>query len=253
MRNERRLRITRAITLIISILLLTMDLAYPSLAVHASDGHTINAYVKDYHVLFLSSYNENYGNVPREIEGLRSVFDREGVELDIEFMDAKRFPAIGIISEFKGLFRYKMEFGNNYDLIITGDDDALQFVMDNQKELFFGKPILFLGVDNQERVAQAEQNPYMAGVAETSQYYENIRLAQQLTPGLKEIVAITDSTMTGQGNRDKLKEAATHFPGIELKVIDTSSLNFAELAAELESVKYGEGVIFFLNINRHTS
>ncbi|MBO6133523.1 MAG: EAL domain-containing protein [Lachnospiraceae bacterium] len=241
----KRLKAAIYLALALGILMLLMKNAQ---AAPLSSG--LERYKKDYHVLFISSYTESYGNVPKQVQGMKDVFYDSDVELDIEYMDAKRFPGIGYLSSFKELIEFKINKSYAYDCIITGDDDALQFVMDNQKELFHGIPVLYMGVDSRERVMRAEQNSFITGIPEESRYYENIRLAKQLNPKLNKIYALTDESRTGLANRSKLQEAADLFKDINLEILDTETMTLDRLAQYMERMDLERDVIFFLNMSR---
>lgn len=42
-------------------------------------------------VLFISSYSESFWTVNEQKEGIHSALDAQGVNLDVEYMDMKRF------------------------------------------------------------------------------------------------------------------------------------------------------------------
>jgi hypothetical protein len=97
----------------------------------------------DKNVLFISSYSESFLTVPQQIKGLQEIFEVNHVNLDIEYMDTKRYSSDENISNFYKSLKYKLNNTISYDAIIVGDDAALQFAMDYQKELFSGLPIIF--------------------------------------------------------------------------------------------------------------
>ncbi|MGB8452316.1 MAG: hypothetical protein WCD89_08290 [Anaerocolumna sp.] len=116
---------------------------------------------QDKHVLFISSYTESFLSVPDQIKGLSDVFKPLNIQLDVEYMDTKRFDTKEGIKLFYNLLKYKMENLEPYDAVIVGDDNALQFAMDYQDDLFKGLPVVFLGVNDYDRAKLAAANPYI--------------------------------------------------------------------------------------------
>ncbi|WKY45792.1 hypothetical protein Q5O14_06750 [Eubacteriaceae bacterium ES2] len=94
-------------------------------------------------VLFLSSYSESFESDPQKIEGARSVF-QGNYDMDVEYMDSKRFETPENRELFYQLLKYKLANVARYDAIIVADDYALQFVIDYQQELFKDIPIFLL-------------------------------------------------------------------------------------------------------------
>ena len=94
-------------------------------------------------VLFISSYTESFDTVPYQINGIQSVFQQHNINLDIEYMDTKRFDTYENKQNFYELIKYKFKKLPTYDVIIVGDDNALEFTLDYREELFSEIPIVF--------------------------------------------------------------------------------------------------------------
>ena len=88
-------------------------------------------------VLFLSSYNSSFPIFYQQIDGIKSILTAQDFIIDLEFIDSKRFFQEKNINNFYDLLKYKIE--NNpqkYDAIIVGDDNAYDFSMKYENELF---------------------------------------------------------------------------------------------------------------------
>ncbi|MDD3174662.1 MAG: diguanylate cyclase, partial [Herbinix sp.] len=133
-------------------------------------------------VLFISSYTESYEAVPQEINGIEKIFTPLGISLDIEYMDTKRLDTAQNITLFYFLLKYKLNHVEPYDAIIVGDDNALQFAMNFQNELFSGLPIIFLGINDIHRAETAGEDPNITGIIEKISIKENIELALKFNP-----------------------------------------------------------------------
>ncbi len=180
-------------------------------------------------ILYISSYNENFLSVPDQIEGIRSVLSTEEYNVDLEYMDSKRFVSYNSRQLFHDLIKYKIEHLPPYDGIIVGDDYALQFAIDYQEELFADIPIVFLGVNDTNRVKEAEDIPYITGVVEELSIKENIQLGISLNKAAKRIVAIVDDTLTGIGDKVQYYSLEEQFPELKFEHINVSDYTFAEV------------------------
>ncbi|WP_180272780.1 ABC transporter substrate binding protein [Konateibacter massiliensis] len=200
-------------------------------------------------VLFISSYTENFVTVPEQIDGIQEGFTGQSVNLDIEYMDAKRLSSDENIENFHTSLKYKLQHVPKYDAIIVGDDFALQFAMDYQEELFSGIPIVFFGANDQERAAEAAKNPYMTGSLEEASLVENIELAEKLNPKTTKVVGIVDNTLTGQGDKKQFETAMKSFPDLEAEALNVSEYTFEEFGKTLSKID-DSTIILFMSMNQ---
>ncbi len=200
-------------------------------------------------VLFISSYSESFITVPLQIKGLRNVFTDNNVKLESEFMDTKRYSSDENIHNFYESLKYKLKNGPIYDAIIVGDDPALQFAMDYQTELFQGVPIIFMGINDKERAETAASNSYMTGMIEETSLVENIELANRFHPDATKVMAIVDSTLTGQGDQKQFETACKEFDGLESQVLNVSNYTFEEFGTMLEGIDK-DTILLFLSMNQ---
>src|SRR5574344_1182088 len=86
---------------------------------------TFSAAVYARQVLFISSYSESFETVDLQKAGIHSVFDKEGVSLDIEYMDMKQYNSPENENLFYQHLKYKLLRHDAYDAVLLGDDAAL--------------------------------------------------------------------------------------------------------------------------------
>ena len=187
-------------------------------------------------VLFISSYTESYAAVPLQIQGIQEVLSPEGINLDIEYMDTKRFNTEENIERFHDLMKYKLDHVDEYDALIVGDDSALQFAIDYQKDLFSGMPIVYLGINDINRAVTAGENPCITGVIEETSLEDNIELALKFNPNATRIVAIVDNSKTGIGDKEQFFANEPFFPNLKFETILSSNYTFEELADMIEEI-----------------
>ncbi|MFC0537504.1 sensor histidine kinase [Pelagicoccus mobilis] len=147
-------------------------------------------------VLYLNSYNLGYKWTDEVTEG---VFERFSAEKDIgvysEFLDAKRFPAIGVGEDALGLLRSKYE-GKVFDVILCSDNAAVDFVLKyRDEEIFKEVPVVFCGITNTEDYLGVDR---LWGVREDHNFEEYIETIYRLKPDVEELHLVLNPTPTGQ-------------------------------------------------------
>ncbi|WMJ87874.1 EAL domain-containing protein [Anaerocolumna sp. MB42-C2] len=206
-----------------------------------SGSNTVSGSETDKHVLFISSYSESFLSIPDEIKGMREVFTPLNIQLDVEYMDTKRFDTKENERLFYNLLKYKLHNLKPYDAIIVGDDNALQFAMDYQNDLFHGLPIVFLGVNDYNRAKRAWDNKYITGIIEEMSLKDNIELGLKINKKAKKVAAIVDDTLTGQGDWVQFYKNKDIFKQLTFEEINASDYTFKEMEDVLESI--GEDTI----------
>lgn len=200
-------------------------------------------------VLFISSYSESFLVVPDQVKGIKTILDENDILLDIEYMDTKRLDNSENKSLFYSMLKYKLDNLPVYDAIIIGDDNALQFAMDYQEELFPKIPIVFFGINNRSKAIEASQNPYMTGIVEETSLKENIEIASRFQPNVTKVIALVDSTLTGIGDMQQFNEAQESFPELEFDYLNVSEYTYEEFGLLIEDIE-SDAFILFLSMNQ---
>ena len=198
-------------------------------------------------ILFLSSYTITFNTLPAQLRGITEALPADDYQLDVEFMDSKRFARPADEARFYALLKDKMLRLPRYDAVILGDDAALLFALKHQQELFASIPMVFLGINSLELARQAVQNPWITGVAERADYKRNIDLIQVLFPATKNIVAVIDQTLTAQGDQQQFQECIQVYPGLHFSQIDASACTQDELAASIAAVG-DDSVLLYMDL-----
>ncbi|MDE7325450.1 MAG: GGDEF domain-containing protein [Lachnospiraceae bacterium] len=186
-------------------------------------------------VLFISSYSYGWDTVQFQIEGIQAGIGQD-VVLDYEFMDTKRVDDETSARQFYEGLSYRLSLVEPYDVIILGDDAALLFALKYRDQLFYGIPLIFQGVNNEELAIQAAKDPLIAGILEKLSFEENINFARRLFPDAKRVVGIFDDTITGQAERTSFYQNAALFPELTFSEINTSVLTSEGLKTALKNI-----------------
>ncbi len=185
-------------------------------------------------ILVLNSYHPGYIFSDQELQGLKSQLPPE-TEYFIEYMDAKRISGNDTYTKY--LYDiYKLKYANaHFDLIVSFDNDALNFLRTYYNDLFPGTPVVFCGV-NEFTPDLIEGYPLFTGVSETFDIESTLRLSLMLHPASTSIWVITDNTTTGKINRARLEaiNASAILP-VQLHFFDETGqgLTLDELLAAL--------------------
>ena len=195
-------------------------------------------------VLYISSYSYSYDSVPKQIDGMKSVLDKAYVNYDIEFMDTKRFNSPKNYENYYDFLSYRLSSMKPYDVIIVADDNALQFIMDYEDRLIKDVPVVFLGINDIERVLKTEAKPNYTGIYEEISIKENVDLARDLQPDLEGIIAIYDNTRTGIGEYNAFLEVSKQYPDIQFSGINYSEVTSTEFERRVKDLNYSHALIF---------
>jgi len=196
-------------------------------------------------ILFISSYNSSFPVFFQQIDGIKSVLTDENSILDLEFMDSKRFFQKENIKNFYNSLKYKIT--NNpekYDAIIVGDDNAYDFAIKYQKELFPGIPIVFFGVNDIQKALKSKSYPQVTGVAEDVSVYDTLKVAIKLKPKATKIVALGDSTETGIQDVKSFYNEEKNFKTYKFSDINLGKLTTDEFKKQLKNIDNSAIVVF---------
>ena len=186
-------------------------------------------------VLFISAYSYGWDTVQTQIEGIKAGVD-ENTTIDYEFMDTKRFRTDEWLNMFHDMLKYHLENTDPYDVVIVGDDAALQFAMEYREELFPEIPVVFEGVNDEEYAMKAAENPLVTGIIEKLSVEKNIDMALKVNPTANKVVAILDDSVTADAERKNFYSSAENYPELEFSEINAAELETARLQQAISKV-----------------
>lgn len=198
-------------------------------------------------VLFISSYNAAFDTLPDQVKGIKEIFDQNNVKFDIEYMDTKRVNTKENYQNFYNFLKYRLENVAHYDVVLVGDDNALQFLMDYRDSLFPLTPIVFFCVNDMDRAKIANELPLITGIVEGISVDTNIALAIELFPNAKTIYGIVDNSSTGIGDAASFLAASKNHPERTYQILNSSDYSMDDFKLLLESV-YKDDVIFYMSM-----
>jgi PAS domain S-box-containing protein len=163
-------------------------------------------------IFFLNSYHNGYTWSDDIVEGVRQVLfaGPYPIELQIEYMDAKRYPPKVMGPQLFDLYSRKYA-GEEFDAVIASDNDAYDFILDYGPRLFPGVPVVFCGInDFEERRIEGRE---VTGVLESLNAKETLDIALALHPEKRRMIVIGDESTTGWAIRHQIEDVAPAFAG----------------------------------------
>ena len=200
-------------------------------------------------ICLIHSYNSNFPTYFHTSRAVKEFIDTTLYQLDSEFMNSKEFVDDAYIEQFHRFLTYKFSKRKPYDLFMVADDFALQYVLRYKDDLFKNKPIVFWGINNIDLAKEQNQNPNCTGVVEDVSIRETLDLAKTLNPNLEEIYVISDNTVTGKSDLNRIKELKNLSTPIDFHTLNLSELSISEFENNLQQLK-GEKAILLLSFYR---
>ena len=195
-------------------------------------------------VLVLHSYHPGLSWTDTLNAGIQETFRSEMPQalLWVEYLDTKRNTDTSYLSLQAALLRHKLA-ESVFNLIVTTDNDALNFVLKYRDSIFRGAPVVFCGV-NDFQPGQLRGQSGITGLAENPPFAETMRTALGLHPGTSEFVVIgADQSITDLLTDQSLRALEDQFPDIDFSY--WNNLPAQELRTRLAGL--GPGQLIFVH------
>jgi len=199
---------------------------------------------KKINVLYINSYHNGYEWSDSIFDGVRETFQKSGknIYLQIEYMDSKRYSGEKINEILFNYYKFKYRT-THFDLIVTSDNNAYEFISQHGDDLFPDAPIVFCGINDVE-AGEVPMRTRMTGVLEEFEVPWNIDLALKFHPGKKRLVVIGDQSMTGVAIANQVRAQLPGLPeDIEVEFLDEFTLD--ELVQKVRSAS-ADSIFFFI-------
>ncbi|WP_300855238.1 ABC transporter substrate binding protein [uncultured Clostridium sp.] len=189
-----------------------------------------------WNVLFISSYNSNFISFEDQVEGIKAGF-KNNVNLRVEYMDINGYYNEQNEEKFYTLLKSSLENYKNYDAIIAGDDEALEFCLKYRNDIFDNTPIAFLGVQKEEVLEEALKYEKVSGVREIESIEENLELIKKFHPDIENIIFLNDK------GEHFYEDIVNKNPNLNFKTIITRELSIYEFKKAINNLKDNTAII----------
>jgi len=192
-------------------------------------------------VLVIHSYDQGLAWTYRQNEGILNTLAgaEESLQVYVEYMDSRNYPDSGNLERFREYCRYKYS-DREIDIVITTDEAALRFALDNRAELFSDAPVVFSGVSESAAKEIIGDRTGVTGIVEEIDAVGTVKAAFGINPGIKKIYVIFDdsanSVIKGQSALEAIKEYAAKKEVVALNGSDTKKVLDSVSNAEDNSI-----------------
>ncbi|MBN1876195.1 MAG: PAS domain S-box protein [Anaerolineae bacterium] len=202
-----------------------------------------------HHVLLLQSYHKGMTWADEITSGVEDVLNTyiSDAELTVEYMDTKRLSDNTHYENLYQLYQHKFK-ADTFDIIITADDNALDFILRYRDHLFPDVPVVFCGVNlySEERL---QGQPGITGVVEKTEHLKTINLALTLHPRAENIFVIVDWTTTGLTLREQLDTALDQLQR-PVNIVYLDDITLADLENRLDSLSPTTSIVYLMSFHR---
>ena len=195
-------------------------------------------------ILILHSYHENLKWTKDINAGINSILEEKyrSAEIFIEYMDTKRYVNEIHYTNIFNIFKYKYS-KTKFDLILSSDNNAFNFLKKYNKTLFNSAPVIFNGVNYlQKQDTFGYEN--FTGINQVYDLEKNYDLIRQVHPNIKNIYTIVDTTTTGKVIKKEIerlyKKNESH--NIHYEIIDNVTYN--ELKQKINTLPQDSAILF---------
>lgn len=223
-------RVQKKIGILIGILIITYIMLSGKTVFAEEDKN------EKWNVLFISSYNSNFISFEDQVEGIKAGF-KNNVNLRVEYMDINGYYNEQNEEKFYTLLKSSLENYKNYDAIIAGDDEALEFCLKYRNDIFDNTPIAFLGVQKEEVLEEALKYEKVSGVREIESIEENLELIKKFHPDIENIIFLNDK------GEHFYEDIVNKNPNLNFKTIITRELSIYEFKKAINNLKDNTAII----------
>ena len=195
-------------------------------------------------ILLLHSYNSGLKWTDGITQGVKEVLEKyPEYELSIEYMDSKKIDDKDYFDSLMNL--YEKKFSNRkYDVIISADNYAYEFVLKNYKKLFNGSSIVFCGVENfNKNSIPKELERYVTGVIEYKEIKENLDLIKKTINDLDTIYIVSDDTFSSNAIKEQILNDIKNFDK-SINVVFDNQIDISTLSQKVNSLPQNSAVLF---------
>ena len=205
---------------------------------------TQGADAKPMRVLLLHSYHQGLSWSDEITEAVNQELLTQHIELCVEYLDSKRHPLNDVAEDMAQSLatKYREE---PPAVIITADNNALEFLRPLKNDLFPQTPVVFCGINQFNPELLEGFGPDITGVIEKVDPAGTVNTVLKLLPDTSRLVLITGSTPTARSVRDECVQALRPYQDrMELDWWD--GLQTDDLLDRLSQLGEGDAVLLIL-------
>ncbi|HDM8226258.1 TPA: HD domain-containing protein [Vibrio campbellii] len=192
-------------------------------------------------ILVLHSYEPSYQWTNDIQNGIEEGFEQTNneVKLSIEYLDAKRVHSDGYFERMANYLQLKYA-DYTFDGVIISDDAALQFAKRYLSNENCSTPLVAVGINNTQATLDSLSTDGSI-LYEQDRVEENIKLINQLRPGIKNLYYLADRSMTSELIHKRVIAEMAKYPRINL--IELRDETLADASNRLKNIDPNDAVL----------
>jgi signal transduction histidine kinase/ABC-type uncharacterized transport system substrate-binding protein len=179
-------------------------------------------------ILIINSYHKGYEWSDNIIKGIeKTLYEHPEIDIHILYMDSKRITSSQYYKNLKQLYKVQLE-NRKYDLILTVDRFAYDFVVENYNEFFTKEAILTVGIENfnKEKLKKYNLENKVSALLEKRDLKTNVKLIERIIPSIKKLYVINDKSENARHTEPLIQNLFDDFDGkYELIYLREDNLN----------------------------
>ncbi|PKQ65539.1 hypothetical protein BZG02_00595 [Labilibaculum filiforme] len=197
-------------------------------------------------ILVLNSYHNGLSWTDSIVSSIKRELSTElSYSIYIEDMDTKRYYSQDYLNLLANFYQEKYK-NKKFDLIISTDNNAYDFLLKYKEKIFGDVPALFSGLNSITTVPKG-----YSGVFETLHFCSTIAIIKNNHPNCKELVVVADQSTTGLTLIKALSEDLEHMKDpIPYRIIKAPTI--CDLQSQLSALKEGS-IVLYLVYNREAN
>ena len=195
-------------------------------------------------ILLLHSYNNGLKWTDGITHGVKEVLNKyPKYELTIEYMDSKKIDSIEYFDILMSL--YEKKFSNRkYEVIITADNYAYEFVLKNHKKLFDKSSVVFTGIENFDKnFIPSDLKKHVTGVVEYKDIKKNIELIKKTITDLNTLYIISDDTFSSQAIKNQILDDLSDFKK-DIKIVFDNQIDINTILNKVNLLPKNSAILF---------
>lgn len=200
-------------------------------------------------VFILFSFHPGMSCDENILRGIYDGFSREGVnpEYYIEYMDALRLTEKSSYLNLSTLYHEKYQ-NKKFDVLITADDDAFQFMRQYQNNFSPQTPVIFSGINffNQDML-NSKHN--WTGIVKDNDIHNTLHSALELVPSASTVYIINDASASGKADAKRLSEIQRDTNYSHISFVSLPDLALPQLTEIIQKI-HKDSIILLLTYNR---
>ncbi len=199
-------------------------------------------------IILLNSYHQGFTWTDQQVDGIFAGLKEQSPEAEVyvEYLDGKRFPGPARLQRSREtLQQYAAE--HKPDILLTTDNLALDFALQERESLFPGVPIVFSGINGYrpEMIAGAAR---VTGVIEEIDPAGTLAVAFRLQPLAKKVLVIFDDTESGRKTQEATRAATLRFGNKKFYFLTNPTME--EVLQAVRKLSADSSFILLGNFNR---